>query len=582
MRRISAIISGFGTGSNRDLVPACFLLAAVASAGLRSPASWTLFSGALLAYLAFFEKGFAFSRTGLWGAFILWLAAGLAFSPEPLNSLAVFSRYASLLAFFVLARRSGERAADFWIGAVFALACVAGPVILLQNLAPERVPAALKGMSGIIGPNVNYSAAFAAAAFAGGTALLSSPGSVRARALCASLTVFLGVVLVVAHARGALLGAAAGTLSVFLFKRSARPLAWSVAGALLLLVLLPQKELNWLLKLYDPNVFGRTRIWESALRAAAERPVFGFGLGLFERAFELFKFPFYNGISYYGHATLNAHSEPLNLAAEAGIPAAALFVGAWGAAVFGSAANTGRALALKAFAVSLFVQAAADMIFYSGAVQLLFWGTLGMLAADTAEADVNGRPWFRRFSLLLLAGCWGAAALTGQVSGRYRSCAFDDGLGASDRQACLEKAALISPGDTALAELTAPVYMTAHGNPAMALARLRGAIEAAPFDPFRYFEAAELYRAAGDPDSARRMLAKAISLEPDFLRARLAMARLEDATGRCGTARAQLAKVRGTLERRPSNTLPSSYDLALLALPGTEYEKLRKEACRKR
>ena len=562
--------------AGKALAPALFLGFAVVLGGMRDLTSWAVFSAAFFVYLAFTDGEFSFSGTGLWGILTVWLAVGLAFSPEPLNSFAFFFRYIVLLAFFSLARRAGTKARAIWIGAVFALAAVACAAVLTI------------GVPVLMGSNVNYSMAFVAAACAGAVSLFLGARRPAHKFAWFLVLAALGVTLVAVNSRGAILGALAGSFSVFAQRRSLRPAAYFVIGVLLTVVLIPKEQFDWMLKLYDPRLFGRYNIWGSALGSITAHPVFGCGLGLFERAFELFKFPFYNGVSYYGHATFHAHSEPLNLAAEAGIPAALIFVAAWASGAFKNADNDAETGILKVFSVSMFVQAAVDIVFYSGALQTFFWGTMGLLSRKeplpgcgnfSRDPGKCEKPHRRILAALVL--CWCAAVFIGGASDRFKACALDKTLSPDEREQCLEKASVFSPGDTELLDITVPLSMAVHRNPVLAVSRLERAISMTPKNPFRYYEAADIYKNVGDPVSAQRMLGRALALEPDFLRARLMLSKMAATDGRWRAAAFQLGKIEETLDRDPAAVRPSRYDKALLMLPKKEYARLRKEVWRK-
>jgi O-antigen ligase len=563
----------------RALVPALFLGLAVALGGLRSAAAWWCFSAAFLICLVVIKDEFSFSGLGAWALLGAWLLAGSAFSPEPLNSFWYFSRYLVLAAFFSSARGYGEKARMLWIGAVFLLAGTACLTIVWQVWAGGI---AFKQADGMIGRNINYSSAFIAAAFAGIAALAIRTKDIRAKlAGLAALAVFGGAIIAV-NSRGAVLGALGAVFYLTFSRRSFRPAVYFVLAALFAFVLLPAGQLSWVFKLYDPRSLGRFAIWGSALDAIEARPVFGWGLGLFERAFETLKFPFYNGISYYGHSTLHAHSEPLNLAAEAGLPAALLFVWAWFEGVSGGDKKDIKIIILKVFAISLFIQSSVDVIFYSGAIQILFFGTMGMLAGGAASLENScagprtvKAAGVRLRTLALLCVCCAAAVLRVSFE-RSRACALNSAAPPAEREGCLRKASRFSPTDAALLEAAIPVSLALHGSYACAAARAEEAVLTAPKNPFHYFEAAGFYSAGGDAVSAKKMLFRALALEPNFLRARLALAGIAQAGGDGERAEREIKKIDAVLSRKPDISRASRYDLALLFLPRAPYDKIKK------
>lgn len=554
------------------LQPALFLLLAAALGGLRAWEALAAFSALFFIRLAFFEEDFPVSGLGIWGLLALWLAAGLAFSPEPRNSFCQFSRYLMLFSFFIFAGRRGPGASRAWAGAAFVL----GALAALFSVAEAALGL---GPGGILGVNPNYAAAFMAAALAGSAALGAAAADKREKLRAAAGLALFSAGLLAVNSRGGILGALAAVFYVLWRRKALRPALYLTAGLLLVPALLPKGQLAWLLKLDDPYSLERLKIWRTALDAIAASPVFGAGPGLFERAFDLFKFPFYNGISFYGHSTPHAHSELLNLAAEAGLPAACLLVWGWGRAVFAADGGDRWEPVLKAFAVSLFAQAAVDIVFYSGAVQVFFFGTLGLLAAPRQGAAA-GAPGARVRALSLLLACWCAAFILRSGFARDKGCALDETLAPAAREACLKKASVFAPGDAALLEASVPLSLAVRGNYAYTAALAGEAALKRPRDPFPLFARAETFYLAGAAGPAKKELYGALALEPAFLRARLRLARILAAENNYRGAEAELSRIEAELVK--SRAAPrGGYDHGLLSLPEAPYAELRKEIWKK-
>jgi tetratricopeptide (TPR) repeat protein len=70
----------------------------------------------------------------------------------------------------------------------------------------------------------------------------------------------------------------------------------------------------------------RPPIWAGAADMVAARPLTGFGYGAFEYTYPPYRHPGYFARPKAVPITRNAHSEPLQIAAESGLPAAAAFV----------------------------------------------------------------------------------------------------------------------------------------------------------------------------------------------------------------------------------------------------------------
>ncbi|MDO8805601.1 MAG: O-antigen ligase family protein [Elusimicrobiota bacterium] len=531
----------------RPYAPALFLVLAVAAGGLRSPGAWLVFGALFLPWAALAPRGF--SRPGLTAPvlFFSWLAAAAFFSPEPAFSVGAFSRYAVFGLLFFYAASSEEGGAG-WLAAVCGLGAAAAAVFISQRLSGH-------GPTGLIGANPNYSAAFCAAAFPAVLLALSGAGDKKRRSYYWALALLLAAGLYASGSRGAALAAFLSAAAGLGFTRRWGGLAALFSAGLAIAAFLPSSAWEGLLKFADPRAFERPRLWGAALEAAASSPLLGWGPGLFGRAFEVFKFPYFDGLSYYGHSTLHAHSEILNLAAEAGFPAALFFLLAAAAAL---ASGGKEKLPLKLCALAVLIQGSADMIYYSGAVALLFWGSLGFSAGGgqavpavvILPAPENGGSGFRGKGALA-ALCFAGLALA-------------------------PAAALFSGRQ----EFLARSYGEAQRghNPALALALARSAALDSPKDAFRAADEGRAFAAAGDAAGAEAAFGRALSLEPGFAGARLGLALVYAASGLRGEACAEFAR----LEKAPAAAQLNPYQRGLADFDRPAAEKTKKELCGKK
>lgn len=499
------------------------LALAAAMGGLRSAPAWLAFGAVLAAWLALSGRSLRFAGREFALLFFCWLAAAALFSSYPAGSAPALARYA-LLGLFFFAASAGD--ARGWGRALTVLGSAAALTFLAQKAAGAPP-------LGFIGANPNYSAIFAAAAFPGAV-LNSADGTGRRRLAFAALAALLAAGIFVSGSRGAL-GAAflAGAAGLWLSGRRRTTVLYLLAAGAAA-ALLPHRLLEEMLKLSDPRAFARPQMWGTALQGAAASPLLGWGPGSFENVFELFKFPHFDGIARYWHTTRHAHGELFNLAAEAGFPAALLFCAAAVSAFFkGGRANLGLKLALLA----VFVQGMVDMVFYSGAVSLLFWGTLGALSAG--EEAVPGP---RRF-----AGALAAVAVT----------------------AALTAAVLMRP---------TPRGAPPGGYPEAALARVRLAALDSPRNPLPEAAAADLLLAAGDAAGAGEAYRRALLLEPNFIRAHLGLAEVYGRTGRRAEACGELELARGLSGLKGE----SAYHRELVFPDDKRALRLEKELCGKK
>jgi O-antigen ligase len=78
----------------------------------------------------------------------------------------------------------------------------------------------------------------------------------------------------------------------------------------------------------DPYRYHRLPIWRASLRMLSERPLLGFGPGMFRHESARYNFPLEEGPVRFGRTFASAHSGFLTLAVEDGTPAAAGLLGA--------------------------------------------------------------------------------------------------------------------------------------------------------------------------------------------------------------------------------------------------------------
>jgi O-antigen ligase len=513
-------------------LPACFLLIAVAAGGLRQQGAWLIFGALLLAWQAL--RPAPLSAAGLKAPLLFfgWLLAAALFAPDPGAALGYFSRTALLGLFFfgALSYKDGARG---WLAALYAVGAAAAAVFLFQRLTGGVI-------TGLIGANPNYSAVFCAAALPAALLALSAPGAGRQRALYAPLALLLIAGLAASGSRGAVLAALLSAGAGLAWLRRWSWLAVLLAAVTAAALLIPGGPAEFL-KLGDARAYERPRLWGAALRAALASPLLGWGPGQFGETFEIFKFPYADGVSYFGHSTLHAHSEPLNLAAEGGLPAALLFLAA---AAAGLARGWKKNLPLALAALAALLQGGTDMIFYSGAVGLLYWGSLGFCAAGDAPAGDGSTA--RALAALFLTGLLAAP-----------------GADAPGARSFL-----------ASAELEAG----AGGNRALAVALARRGAAARPWGAFAAADEGSALAGAGDLRAAGEAFTRALELEPAFAGARLGLAGVYAAAGRYPEACAAAEELGTYAAARPSG----EYERLLLGYDRPAAERFKKGICGKK
>lgn len=142
------------------------------------------------------------------------------------------------------------------------------------------------------------------------------------------------------------------------------------------------------LKLKDPKAYKRVDIYLSAIKGFIQKPLFGWGPGSFEMIFERYKFPYYDGLCYYNHSDVHAHSHFLNILAEYGIFATLLL--SW----IISLSLKGRVNYSFVGVLPFFL---FDSILYNPFIRMLFFGIMGLSYSSKDDPFIDIRP--------VLSGC---------------------------------------------------------------------------------------------------------------------------------------------------------------------------------
>ncbi|TFG85560.1 MAG: tetratricopeptide repeat protein [Hyphomicrobiales bacterium] len=183
------------------------------------------------------------------------------------------------------------------------------------------------------------------------------------------------------------------------------------------------------------------------------------------------------------------------------------------------------------------------MIFYSGAVGLLFWGSLGFSASGNNPGGGG------RLKAALAALCL-AALVAGPAVNKYSG------------------------------ERLSLAYSEARSgrSPELALALARTAVLENPRDAMAAAGEGAARAAAGDLNGAARSFERALTLEPAYASARLGLVRVHAAAGRNAQACAALAPLAGS----PPKTSRGAYQRQLAAFDRPAAERFKEELCRKK
>ncbi len=384
------------------------------------------------------------------------------------------------------------------------------------------------------------------------------------------------VALLLTASRAGILGALLGATVFVVIRPSRISKRWLAVAALALVALTiaapPLRQRFVEAASQSHSAAFRWYTWKGAVRMIEARPLLGFGPGGFEFAYQQFA---------EAGFTRMAHETPLQIGAEAGLPALLALLAALG--LIGKdllAAGRAEGIAGVEAAAGLAALGAVgfqnllDYTWYVTAVGLTLAAVVGLAlaAARTEEARTEaahrapskppktregkpsggndpgekhrtaGRTWLLprlqalrwaglAISLIaLLAGSWGLRAQSLAARGRA--------LLAQDRRSMaygwLQKAARVDPLDAAIFEDMANaaigLAVTSYDLQRAVQARERAA-ELCPLKAGNYLALAQLYERIEDFASALAAAQRAVELGPNYPRAYVALARLFERTG---------------------------------------------------
>ncbi len=192
------------------------------------------------------------------------------------------------------------------------------------------------------------------------------------------------ILISVFNSRAAFLAVCAASLYISYFRQGkSKAIYWGILFGFVFIYLAFHNDL---LKLKEAKSYARPLIWITALKAAWYGPLWGFGSGLFSRAFEMFKFPYFENGFYYMHFTAHSHSQPLQILAETGFTG--LFFFLWGLKKdFYDNFKTGSVYI--AAVLYLLIHGLFDVLFYLPFFWLCLFACLGLLSKAGTEENLR-------------------------------------------------------------------------------------------------------------------------------------------------------------------------------------------------
>jgi len=436
-------------------------------------------------------------------------------------------------------------------------------------LAKEILP--FNFHSTLLLPNTNLEADFMNCGLLILAAFLTSLGDPLKRKAAITIFILLFSGYVFLFSRGAFLALLSGLTVLFAsdWKRAARVFLYSLV-LFLLFFNVPRIRDSWASKIGVPG--DRVTVWKGALKAWKQRPLLGWGLGGFERAYKIHRVPMESDIGRYEKTTAFAHNEYLQIAVETGL----LGLLAWLAFIF-ALMKKGFATARRdpskwettaalACLVMFLAHAAIDFNLHLPIIGFLFSIFAALLIKEQSPQEAIG---FGKKGLIPILSLWLLASLYALLSLGQKETARAVRLNPFSRE-LLEK--LIRLPDTdenfSAARSALPWHLKEdrifaylarsyfkRAQMEESEAAYQKAIENNPKNPFYLTELADLYLGQKKLREAFPLYLRALELEPFYLHPRAQMANILAVGGKKEEAFAALQDIRKIQEKKlPANS----------------------------
>lgn len=481
-------------------------------------------------------------------------------------SLAALLNFGSYLCIFLMASSLKDRRdAAYGLIAVLLLSAIIVGAIGLREYIPNLREGAVTWRTFSTFFNPDYLAGFMVMLLPVALAWYLSKTSPGVTAISVIGVVFCGVALAITGSR---FGALAGAGGIFIFlllavrSRSMGRFQWMrmvpvLIALVLALAVVGKPILNRITNVKTEAHSGSFRVytWMGTARMSAAHPFFGTGIGTFETAY-----PRHALVGY----TALAHNSYLQLAAEAGIPAALILIllaaGAWVPACASAAKGLNHSdenrspsefawlpdanlmlCGIVAGTAASLMRNAVDSDWYITGVGLSFWALLGAgvaLARNEKHASLTmGRE--ARMAAVAVAGIMLLASLL--LLGSASKLASGEGaLADSDAYTAVEdikRSATLNPFDPEPHRMLGKIYAVtdaaspAQGSESRAVAEMKKAVQLEPSNAKSYYQLAKIYEGEARPRDAVRAYEMGLRFEPHSPQVLLALALAYESAG---------------------------------------------------
>lgn len=338
---------------------------------------WHFLFISLLAFTFFLIQKFEIEINDFWFFYVVSIFISAVFSHSPFISIFSVFKWFLFWLFYKFSKSHKETQKSF-IFAVVLISFVASIILLVKFFSTGFVS------GGIIGRNINYtSVLFVLSAIYFFYSLFNSH-NLKYLLLNFLLTIYFLSLIVIINSRGALLAFFVSCFLILINFKKTKLALYFLLSLITLFLILPENFISVLLKLDEPYSYKRIDIWLVALKGFSNFPIYGYGSGLFENIFSIFKFRKFDGISFFNHTTSHAHSEILNILSETGIVAGVFF-----ALAFINSFISGKNNIFKFFILAIFIQSSFDVVFYLPLINLIFMISAGYTEENNENLSIK-------------------------------------------------------------------------------------------------------------------------------------------------------------------------------------------------
>jgi len=350
--------------------------------GYKNEFTFLFFS--LISITFFIYKKIGIKTDNIWFIFFISLFISSIFSKAPIISFFTAFKWFIFYLFYEYAKK--ENIEEYFLFSILLISFISSVAMFISNFYFNNI------FTGLIGKNKNY------------TSVLFVISTIYFIFRIFKYNIILNFIgmfyflfsTYLINSRGAILALILTTLLILWSNNKKKEFYYLLFIITIIFIILPLNIMENLLKINDYKSYMRIKIWDTAIKGFIKYPIFGYGPGLFENIFSIFKFRFFDEISYFNHTTIHAHSEILNIVSESGIIAIVIYL----IACFKTFIKSDKENIFKFFSIAIFIQSAIDIILYLPLISIVF--IISISLADKKESNYMDKSLLNNQKLSLI------------------------------------------------------------------------------------------------------------------------------------------------------------------------------------